>query len=107
MTYIKSDCGIYLQGGDLFVSADKHGLNLITQWDEKSIDAKYVKDLTLDVVESAETKSSNSFRVRLNHAESAILLSVEGKNLDTYRLTFEDAKLLTEYINNIAKKMWL
>lgn len=99
-------CGIYLQKGDLFVSPNEHGLNLITQFDERTIDAKYAKSLTLNPVDNTNTNSSCGFRVRFICTESDVILSIEGINLEQYRLSLEDAKSLIEYIGRVSAAMW-
>lgn len=100
--------GIYLQNGDLLVYPDQYGLNLANQWDERSIDASYVKSLTLNPIGFTETDSSCGLRVSLTQTGiNSVQFSIKGIHHDAYRLSLNDATSLLEYINKVSPEIWV
>lgn len=98
--------GMYIQNGDLYVSPDQYGLNLITQWGEQHIPARYVKALDLDHVGNSNAGIVSAYGVRFLRSTSGMVLLVEGGDIDEYRMSMADATSLVDFIRKISKEMW-
>lgn len=98
--------GIYLQGRDLFVSADQYGLSLHHQCGDVFILSADAEGLTLDAVGRPGADRPGTSRCHFVRSGSDFVLSVEGVNTEQFRLSSADASSLIEFIRSVAPQVW-